>query len=682
MSTALPYRPALDGIRGVAVLLVLLHHARVPGFDGGFLGVDVFFVLSGFLITTLLLVEGSDEGAGRIDLAAFWGRRVRRLLPALLLVVLAVAAYAAWLAPETTRARLGADGAATLGYVANWWYLSSGTDYFAGYADPSPLLHTWSLAVEEQYYLLWPLMVAAALAVGRRWRRRLGPGSSAPSLAGGGLLAAGIVVSAALTWWTTGGPAGSEGVDPSRAYYGTDTRAQELLAGALLAWAALRAGWWRERTATGPASASSGLRRTAAAAVGAAVLAGAVVAVRDPAGWLHAGGYLLVSAASVALIGAAAHPDGGAVARLLSRSVLVRLGVISYGVYLWHWPVYVVLTPDRTGLQGVALAVTRISVSVAVAAASYRWVERPARTVDLRRLDPALRIALVPGACVAVLAVLVAAASVPAPPPTLRAGFSLDDGPTSTATDPGPWFAPGAVRPPATAETTRSTRPTGRGPLRVFVMGDSAAYNLHTESPPGGSLGLRVSGSTQLGCDVLGGSLIVNGRPEPQAEICRGWNLTWRNQVADVRPDVSVLTTGNGMLFDRRIGGRVVAFGSTEYEALLGRFLDETLEELRRSSTAVAVTDLPCFGKPDTGFDDTSVVMNDVPRQQRFNAILARLLARHRDVRLLPLRSLTCPGDAYRREVHGVRVHTDGVHWSRDGARLVWTWLAPRLRAM
>jgi len=680
MSTALPYRPALDGIRAVAVLLVLLHHARVPGFDGGFLGVDVFFVLSGFLITTLLLLEGSDEGGGRIDLAAFWARRVRRLLPAMLLVVLAVAAYAAWLAPETTRARLGADGAATLAYVANWWYLASGTDYFAGYADPSPLLHTWSLAVEEQFYLLWPLTVAAVLAVGRRWRRRLAPGATAPSAAAMGLLVTGIAVSAALTWWSTGGAAGSDGVDPSRAYYGTDTRAQELLAGALLAWAALRAGWWRDRAA-GPSASSSPKAWTAAATVGAAVLAGAVVAVRDPAGWLHTGGYLLVSAASVALIGAAAHPDGGAVAWLLSRPVLVRLGVISYGVYLWHWPVFVVLTPDRTGLQGLALAATRIAVTLAVASASYRWVERPARGVDLRRLDPALRIALVPGACVAVLAVLVAAASAPAPPPTLQAGFSLESAPA--ATDPGPWLGPGTVRPPATAAgATTPARPTGREPLRVFVMGDSAAYNLHTESPPAASLGLQVGGSTQLGCDVLGGSLVVNGRPEPQAEVCRGWGSTWRSQVAATRPDVSVLTTGNGMLFDRRIGGRVVAFGSAEYEALLGRFLDETLRELRRSSAAVAVTDLPCFGKPDTGFDDTSVVMNDVRRQQRFNAILARLLARHRDVQLLPLRSLTCPGDVYRREVHGVRLHTDGVHWSRDGARLIWTWLAPRLRGL
>ncbi|MCU1452772.1 MAG: acyltransferase 3, partial [Acidimicrobiales bacterium] len=166
----LGYQPALDGLRAVAVGAVMLYHGDVSWGRGGYLGVDAFFVISGFLITTLLVEEWRQHG--RIAVGAFWARRVRRLLPALVLVLIAVAAYAAVLAPDVSRRALRGDGLGTLFYVANWRLVLSHQSYFERFAAPSPLLHTWSLAVEEQWYVVWPLVAAALFAFARRRTRR------------------------------------------------------------------------------------------------------------------------------------------------------------------------------------------------------------------------------------------------------------------------------------------------------------------------------------------------------------------------------------------------------------------------------------------------------------------------------------------------------------------------------
>jgi peptidoglycan/LPS O-acetylase OafA/YrhL len=639
----LPRRPALDGVRALAVAAVLLHHARVPGLGGGWLGVDVFFVLSGFLITSLLLAEA--DATGRVALRRFWARRARRLLPALFAVLLAVAAYAAWVAPQTTRARLGGDALATLAYVANWRFVVEGTSYFEQYADPSPLLHTWSLAVEEQFYLVWPLLAVLAVAAARR--RRLERSAAVWLVVGAGALA-----SAVLAVVLTGTPEGL-----GRAYYGTDVRAQELLAGALLALWAARRGWWTATPATGGAARGARLRAQVPGLAGLAALGAGLAVAGDPLPFLHAGGLLAVSAAAAALVAAAASPRPSVVQRLLATPPLVGLGTISYGVYVWHWPLFVLLTPARLGLGGAALAVLRIGVTIAVAAASYRLLERPVRRADLGRLDPATRALLLPGAAVATLAAVAVATSVSAPPPQLA--------PPVAATRPGAGgAAPG----------------TGRAPLSVFVLGDSTAWGLHHDHPPAPDSGLAVTGSTQLGCDLLGGSLVIDGHPQPVQPICAGWTATWHQGVAAARPDVALLVTGNGFLFDREVDGRIVRFGTPEYRALLQRFLDDTLAGLQASARRVVVTDMVCFAKADTGLDDTPAVVNDVPRQRAFNTLLADLLRGRPGVRLLDLRSYTCPGDRYQERVDGVPLHVDGVHWTTGGAALVWAWLAPRLK--
>ena len=215
-ATQLTYMPALDGLRAVSITGVLINHGGFGWSTGGFLSVNVFFVLSGFLITLLLMGEWVKTGT--IRLRNFWARRARRLLPALFLLVAGIALYAWLLAPAGSDSSLRGDGLSTLLYVGNWHQIISGQSYFAQVASPSPLLHTWSLAIEEQFYLVWPLVVLAVL----KWRK-------SPRLLLG-MAIVGVVASAtemALLF--------HPGIDPSRLYYGTDTRAQDILVGAVVA---------------------------------------------------------------------------------------------------------------------------------------------------------------------------------------------------------------------------------------------------------------------------------------------------------------------------------------------------------------------------------------------------------------------------------------------------------------
>ncbi|HWW54174.1 MAG TPA: acyltransferase, partial [Acidimicrobiales bacterium] len=262
-SSGSEYLPAIDGLRALAVIAVVAYHLGLPWARGGFLGVDLFFVLSGFLITGLLLRE--REQTGRIDLGHFYARRARRLLPALFLVLAAVSTWVAatGTTPDLTSVR--SDALAALAYVANWRLVLSHSGYFAQFSAPSPLRHAWSLAIEEQYYLVWPILLLGLMRLGRGSRR-------ATVLAT--LVLAVLSASAMAVMY-------HPGADPSRIYYGTDTRAFELLVGALLA------------LLTTARPASGAVRRAvprAVALVGPLALATLVVAcltVHDDAGWMY-----------------------------------------------------------------------------------------------------------------------------------------------------------------------------------------------------------------------------------------------------------------------------------------------------------------------------------------------------------------------------------------------------------
>ena len=358
IGTQLPYRPGLDGLRALAVAGVVLYHAGVSWMPGGFLGVDVFFVLSGYLITSLLLAERRRKG--RVGFKAFWMRRARRLLPAVLLVVFVCLLAASTIARDDL-ARTRGDALASLLYLTNWHLIAASHSYFNAFGRPSLLQHLWSLAVEEQFYLFWPLVLMGSLKLlGRRYTVVLTV-----------LL---VLASTALMWGLY-----DPNQDPSRVYYGTDTRAATLLVGALLAFAWPLGGFGDEVS-----------RRAARVLDGvgcAALLAVLALFVRtqdyDP--WLYRGGFLLVALCTAVLIAVVVHP-ASSVGRAMGSEPLRWIGIRSYGIYLWHWPVMMLSRPGiDVPWRGTFVVLAQIAVTVALAALSYRYVEMPVRSGAAQR---------------------------------------------------------------------------------------------------------------------------------------------------------------------------------------------------------------------------------------------------------------------------------------------------------
>jgi peptidoglycan/LPS O-acetylase OafA/YrhL len=344
----LPHVRALDGLRGIAVLAVIVYHLNGNLLPGGFLGVSLFFTLSGFLITNLLL--GEWEMSRSVGLKRFWGRRFRRLLPAALLGLAVVVVTAWWWADASQLANLRGDVVAALAYVANWRFVFNGDAYGAGFQEPSPVLHYWSLAIEEQFYIIVAL-IAVVLARFARSRRAW--------FVTFGALAALSMLATILLWGSS---------DTNRIYFGSDTRAFELLAGVLLA-VAIRFSLPKKLT-------KYAARHLVACGAAAAMVLAFFVASTDQA-WIYRGGLWFVALGSVLLIIGAL--DQGPLARGLSWKPLAALGLISYGVYIYHWPIFIFLTSDRTGLDGLPLAVLRLAITFSLALASYSLLEQPIR---------------------------------------------------------------------------------------------------------------------------------------------------------------------------------------------------------------------------------------------------------------------------------------------------------------
>jgi peptidoglycan/LPS O-acetylase OafA/YrhL len=378
----LSYSPGLDGLRAIAVMAVLLYHADLTWIPGGFLGVEVFFVISGYLITALLLAEWHQKG--RISLKDFWLRRARRLLPALYVLLVVTLTFAVVFLPGEV-AELRADVIAAVGYVTNWFLILGQQSYFESVGRPSLLQHLWSLAVEEQFYLIWPIVLAVGLGFGatRLKRRRV----LAVALVG----AAASALAMALMY--------TPGVDPSRVYFGTDTRATGLLCGAALAFL------WSPGDKYRPAEARHQRLRLpdrgrfrrrwgwttpllldvlSIAALGGLIWFFLHLGEFEP--FLYRGGLALVGLMTLAAIMAVVHPYAHVGSYLLGSAPMRWLGVRSYGIYLWHWPVFMVTRPELdVPFGGLPLLALRLGITIVLADLSYRFVETPIRRGALGR---------------------------------------------------------------------------------------------------------------------------------------------------------------------------------------------------------------------------------------------------------------------------------------------------------
>jgi peptidoglycan/LPS O-acetylase OafA/YrhL len=361
------YIPGLDGLRAIAVAAVIAYHLGAAWAPGGVLGVAVFFTLSGYLITDLLL--GDFDLAGCLRLKRFWLARARRLLPAFLAMLVVVVAWVTIFRPEDIP-QLRGTAVAAVGYSTNWWLIAQNTSYFARFGPPDPLGHLWSLAVEEQFYLVWPWLLLLGLRI---FRPRAAFSYARVRLAGVTLLlAAASAIAMAMLY--------SPGVDTTRIYDGTDTRAFGLLIGAALAMV------WPSRQV---GSKIARLRwHIPLDVIGVIGLAGIVMMIwrsNDYAPFLYRGGLVVLSFATVAVVAAVVHPQSW-LGAALGWAPLRWLGVRSYALYLWHFPVIVLGAAHPGERPSLLRALVMTGVSVLLAAASWTWVEDPIRHGALKKL--------------------------------------------------------------------------------------------------------------------------------------------------------------------------------------------------------------------------------------------------------------------------------------------------------
>jgi len=646
---SLAYQPALDGLRAWAVLAVIAYHMGYKWAPGGFLGVDLFFVLSGFLITSLLLVEW--EGSGRVTLRRFWSRRARRLLPAVWLLLVAASIYV-WIdLPAWELVRFRGDALASLFYVVNWRFVFTGQSYFDIVTGPSVLRHLWSLAVEEQFYVVWPLVVFACLRLGRGSRRILA-------------WATGLGVVASAVWmWVVFDPD-----SPSRAYYGTDSRAHTLLVGALLALALRR----RAPREGGERRLVHGL-----GAVGVVVVLAAWWRLEDSSGFFYRGGSLLYAVAVAAVIASAVQP-AGALRRGLSPAPLRWLGRISYGVYLWHWPVIVVLSAERTGIRSFAvLNLLRLGATFAFSIASYYLVERPIRLGALRM--PAMR-AVAPAAftVTAVVAVVATLGAGPSPSALLLKERLRSPWPCDRSSSLFRRLAEGNLR-----KFGGPPRLSGDARPRVLVIGDSLACSL--------SVGLRevgeavdapVRNAAVMGCGVVSGEVVpVNGLPP------RAWSRQCPDLVARVLdsalssfdPEV-VVWYSTWEIESRYVDGEISTVGTPSDDALLRERIGALYRRLvARGARLVFLAASSPAPAPERR------VVPPAPEKlaalDHVNDLYRSFAADHPYATVIDSSEILCRGGRpCPRRVGRVEPRRgDGVHFSVEGSVWFARWLMPQL---
>jgi peptidoglycan/LPS O-acetylase OafA/YrhL len=671
---------ALDGIRAVAVAAVLLYHAGIGWAQGGFLGVDVFFVLSGYLITGLL--AGEYLRTGRISLRYFYFRRARRLLPALLTVVAAVCVYAViWLPKET--AGLREDAGSALTYSTNWWFIAHGQSYFAGLVRPSLLLHLWSLAVEEQFYLVWPLLLVLML-------RSSSIGGRAEALWSAVVWSVILgAASAAVMAWQY-----SPWVDPSRVYYGTDTRAFELLIGVVLALVQLaRSADARPSRTSQAVAAKLADIRDAVAGSTLALIVLAFVFLRTDSSVVYPWGLAGVCVASAVLIQSVV--SGGAVASLLGARPMVWLGQRSYALYLWHWPVFDVTRPKTdVAWSSTAVFLFRIVASVALAEATFRWIEQPIRAGALGRIAGRCRgaarerrfalpasVATTSLASAAALALLVAAVTATADRyPVRDVGLLVDEGPglglgaqASTGTAlAGSQTVPGV---PAGFPTPPAK------PLKVTIVGDSQGLTLVWSVTPDVSRYLDVTNGSVMGCGLfLGRITSTSGGRADLGATCSDAFKKWVDSVRLVHPDVVVIVAGAWEVYDVDVDGKTLKFGTPDWDQYYRSRLAAGVAQLRAAGASrVELALIPCWqpvaamipGFADERFDRARAVhVNDLMKQ--YGATAGPGVA----VADAPAQFCTDP-----KVMGNTAYRVDGVHYLKPGAEIFYQSLIQQLFA-
>jgi peptidoglycan/LPS O-acetylase OafA/YrhL len=633
MGEKLGYRPALDGLRAVSIALVLVFHLGAPWLPGGYLGVSVFFTLSGFLITSLLLSERA--GTGRIDVGAFYVRRLRRLLPASLVCLTGIAVLAS-IGTIAARSDLRAGVLGAVFQVANWEHLLGHRSYADLFLAPSPVDHFWSLAIEEQFYWMWPLVIAALTAVAAR---RV----ASVLVAAFAALAAGAFVTAQVL----GGDA---------AYFASWARFAEILAGAALA--ALVHG--RQV----PARAS----RLALPCLVAIV----VLAVLTPAGrgWAYEGGLPLFALVSAGLLLGLLAP--GPIATLLAREPIPWVGRISYGLYLFHWPVFTVLGDASVG--------EKLAMTGGLTVVSYYVIERPIRTgrvlsIPSRYLRGAAVGFVTVAAVAAVIVPDVHVARRSTAPQVIAAVGASSTPPTTTVSS----SVIGSISPlPSTDEAAPTTTSTtvAPAPTVVALFGDSVAdWLMRDAAPTFARTDVTLVDAAVEGCDGAAGIPAGHGRngvPLPLPADCRTWSESYVEVVEDPdRPvDVAVLMVGYAPMVDRQVGGSWIGPCDS-----LSWYVDDIGARVAylRAHVDRVVLAVPSWGGSKASFLSSE---DHLARMACIRQALTDFAARS-DVDTVDLAALLCPAGP-QGACPALR-DSDGVHVDPDDAPAVLEWLLDRV---
>jgi peptidoglycan/LPS O-acetylase OafA/YrhL len=676
-SSGLQYSRALDGLRALSVLAIIGYHLNYEWALGSYLAVDLFFVLSGFLITSLLLSEHARNAS--IKFRDFFARRARRLLPAMFVIVALVAVLNGSVLDPVQRTTIRNDQIASLFYVANWRFIADGESYFDVFAAPSPMRHMWTLAIEAQFYLVWPFLVGLCLWLARGSKKLLG-----------GVCVAAIAASAVALAVTF------RPEDPSRAYYGTDARVHTMLIGALLAVVLAGRNLHESRAL-----------RVAGPIGMVAVLVLWLTATPTSARYYH-GGSVAYAVLAAVVIAAALQP--GRFSSVLGWWPLFFIGQLSYGIYLFHWPVIIWLVPTRVGIDGYALDALRVAVTFGAAALSYYLIEKPVRTRRLPR-RVGWSVGLATTAAVA-LAVLVAARSAE-PPPSYLVGVkptertpSLQNA-SATATVPG---TPLTVAPAVDdwewhlgdpmfcgeprddeAEQAADGADAGDGApidtarardVRILLIGDSTACSMY----PGlhavaGDDGAQIVQASVIGCGVVSGEITTTRGEQitPNSSRCPHLVDIAREQAAAAGPPDVVLWMSLWEKSDLVVDGTILVAGTPEWRTEMLRRMDDELARLGTTPVALVTTAAPAPNDAQ-GVLDTSNEIDDAS-YGRLDAVLHEFARRHPDqVTLLDVAARLCPdGPPCPRKVDGRVPRPDGRHLDSYGSGQQARWIYPQL---
>ena len=656
------YEPALDGLRAIAVIAVVLYHvhslapARFGFAKGGYFGVELFFVVSGYLITVLLAQEVRETKT--VDLAQFWLRRARRLLPAVLVLLVVIGIVAVFAAPETL-ARYRRDLPWAVFYVSNWGQVADSTSgYFAQLGSPPLLRHLWSLAVEEQWYLIWPV------AFGWLMRRRVA--RVGVILFGLGLLAGvlGIVLYD-----------GSES-RTNFVYLSTITRSSGLLIGAALAMV------WRPWSSGAARRGALGILDVAAA-VGVGAFLFVVAGWSNTSAVVYRGGMLIVSLLSAVLIALAVHPGAVRARAVLGSTPLAAIGRRSYGLYLWHWPILVLTDAPRSMAR---LLFVLVLVAV-VTEAGYRLIEQPFRAgllghwfgdqgrPQVERVGYLAAAVFVAGSLAVALASaeettgIVGGARVAF---ELSTSTSIVGSATSTVSVAGASIAPGT-------ETVASSVPVG--PVAVVVVGDSQAQSLVSNRPDGIEAVFTLTDGSVDGCGVWDDGTIwsrLDGFKRPNSP-CGGWSERWAFSVTNARAELALVVIGAWDVFDVAYNEGVAGFASAQWDAKFAASLLKGINALAGAGAKVGLLEVPCMNPvqargaavpplPERGEPWRVGHVNDLLR--------AIASANAANVTFVEGPDEWCANATIAKDL---AYRWDGVHVWRPGAKLVFDTIAPAM---